>query len=602
MVLKAFKWLALTTGVLIVVLIVNLIWFKPFKINHFFERSMLETALESPQMLSQIRLLESAGIKFHQDDLDDYSIAKGNERYISLNENIKTLQSYDNDSLNESERLSKDILMYFMMDIAEGKKWQFHNYPVNQLFGVQNNFPSFMESGHQVHNLEDAEDYISRLSKVDVQFNQVLEGLKHREKLGVIPPAFVIRKVLEEMQNFLATPVENNILYASLAEKLAKIDTMSKVEKSRILAEAKMVFDSNVRPAYETLINYFEYLQPIATDDDGVWKLPEGDAYYAYQVKHHTTTDMTPEQVREVGLSEVDRIQSEMMTLLNREGYDTGRGFKQAMDQLAGDPRFYYEDSTPGRSNIIKDYKVIIEDINQAMNQWFTIQPEAAVDVQRIPQFKEKTAPGAYYQGPAMDGSKPGVFYANLYDIKATPKYGMRTLAYHEAVPGHHFQITIARELKDVPTFRKLLPFTVYSEGWALYAERLAWEAGFHKNATDNLGRLQAELFRAVRLVVDTGIHYKHWTRKQAINYMLENRAMAESDVISEIERYIVNPGQALAYKTGMMKIMALRKRTEKAMGERFDIREFHDLILKNGSMPLAILEQQVEGYISQKL
>ncbi len=301
-----------------------------------------------------------------------------------------------------------------------------------------------------------------------------------------------------------------------------------------------------------------------------------------------------------MGLSEVARIQSEIMTILKGEGFDTSAGFSQAIETLAADPKFYYEDSDEGRAQILVDYQKILDEINAGLDDAFRIRPKAGMEVVRIPEFKEKTAPGAYYQQPAIDGSRPGRFFANLYDIKATPKYGMRTLAYHEAIPGHHFQVAVAMELEGMPFIRKMAPFTAYTEGWALYSEQVAWELGFQDDPFDNIGRLQAELFRGVRLVVDTGIHEKRWTREQAIEYMKLNTGMAETDVISEIERYIVMPGQATSYKVGMMKILALREKAKSALGEKFNLKDFHDVVLKNGPVPLDVLERLVDKYIAQ--
>ncbi|MGI2257995.1 DUF885 domain-containing protein [Shewanella sp. GXUN23E] len=598
MILKTIKWVLLLALVALSVFIVNLIWFKPFNIDHYFERVFFEFALDSPEMLSQIHILESVGIKYHQDDLDDESMARQEQAFQDLKREIATLNAYDDAGLNPSQRLSKTILLFFLNDMVEGERWQYHNYPLNQLFGVQSGFPSFMESAHQIEELQDARDYVTRMSKVDEKFAQITEGLKHREAMGIIPPTFVIDKVLAEMQAFIDAPVEENILYTSLQEKMLAVPAISEQQRQQMLTQARQVFESDVKPAYQGFIDYYTALRPKSTTDDGVWKLPDGDAFYAYMLKHHTTTDMDAETIHQIGLAEVARIQAEMLQTLARQGMDIQAGFAAAMEQLAADEEFYYPDTDAGREQILTDYATIITEVEAGLDDWFAVKPAASVAVKRIPLFKEKTSPGAYYNAPAMDGSKPGVFYANLYDIKATPKYGMRTLAYHEAIPGHHFQIGIQQELKGVPTFRTMLPFTVYSEGWALYAEQLAWEAGFQSDPLNNLGRLQAELFRAVRLVVDTGIHHKRWTREQAIDYMAANTGMAMSDVVAEIERYIVMPGQATAYKTGMLKLLALRQKAAEQLGDQFDIRDFHNVVLKNGAMPLAILEQQVNAYI----
>jgi uncharacterized protein (DUF885 family) len=332
-----------------------------------------------------------------------------------------------------------------------------------------------------------------------------------------------------------------------------------------------------------------------------VWKLPDGKAYYNYLLRQHTTTNMTADEIHAIGVAEVDRIQSEMLEIFTAEGYDPSLGVKALFDELAKEDRFYYPDTDAGRAQILEDYATIIDEIEAGISSAFNIKPKADIVVKRVPEFSEQTAPGAYYNHPSRDGSRPGTFYANLFNIKATPRYGMRTLAYHEGVPGHHFQIAIQTELQGIPEFRKESGFTSYSEGWGLYAERLAWEMGFQTDPYDNLGRLHDELFRAVRLVVDTGIHAKRWTREQAIDYMLANTGTAESDVIAEIERYIVMPGQATAYKVGMMELLRLRDEAQEALGDKFDIRDFHDVILKDGALPLTALRELVLKYIAEK-
>ena len=367
-----------------------------------------------------------------------------------------------------------------------------------------------------------------------------------------------------------------------------------------MLARAEEALGKSVVPAYQALAAYLESLRPKATRNDGVWALPDGDRFYQYAIESNTTTRMGADEIHALGLAEVARIGSEMDRILSDAGYAEGTR-NERMQKLGASPAQRYPDTDAGRAQILADYEAIIKEISAGLDPWFGIKPKAGVVVVRVPTFAEKTAPGAYYNPPPLDGSKPGRFYANLGDVGETLKYGMRTLAYHEAVPGHHLQIAIAQQIEGLPFFRKLVPFTAYLEGWALYAEQLAWEAGFEKNPLDNLGRLQSEMFRAVRLVVDTGLHSKRWTREQAIEYMVANTGMPESAVVVEIERYIVAPGQALAYKVGMLKILELRERAKKALGSRFDIREFHDEVLKSGAMPLSILERVIDAYIARK-
>ncbi len=602
MIKKLFKWFFIL--LLVAILGVSLlVWhtfkFKPLTIDLFFNRAAINFIGDSPETLTSLGFLEQFGIKGHQDDLDDASLAAEQENMAKVKNNLEILRSYADDKLSEEQKLSKDILEYLLAQGVEGEEFQYHDYPVNQLFGIQSNFPSFMDSQHGIKVPRDARDYVTRLTKLKTKFSQVLEGLKHREEKGIIPPRFVIDRVLEEMTDFIEQPMDENILVASLKRKMDEAE-FEQSEKEEILESAREAMRTSIHPAYQSFVDYFTALKPKTTTDDGYWKLPNGEAAYRYALKTFTTTDYTADYIHNLGLKEVARIQADMLAILAGEGFDTSEGFFSAMNALAEDERFYYPDTDEGREQILKDYQKIIDEINAGIDNSFNVRPKSGVEVVRIPEFKEKTSPGAYYQQPSMDGSRPGRFFANLYDIKATPKYGMRTLAYHEAVPGHHFQIAIAQELEGVPIFRKFGLFTAYVEGWALYAEQVAWEQGFQSNPLDNLGRLQAELFRGVRLVVDTGLHAKRWTREQAIDYMVQNTAMAESDVVSEIERYIVMPGQATAYKVGMIKILELREKARSALGDKFDLKAFHDVVLKNGAVPLDILEQIIDEYIAE--
>lgn len=600
---KIMKWFGLTLTVVVLLggaFLAHSWYFKPVNINIFFARSFLKIALESPEMLSSIHVLEQFGINGHNAELDDESIASGTRLFDHMKNSRDILLTYEDEDLSDGDIMSKRIALNLMNMMVELEPYRFHNYPVNQLFGVQNGFPSFMESTHQIHSVSDAEDYISRMSQVGRKFDQVLDGLRHRDQLGILPPQFVVTKVLEEMRDFVATPAEEGILMVSLIDKMKEAD-LPEEDQQRIALAARAEIDNTVYPAYQKLISYFKVLDDKVHENKGVWALPDGDNYYRLAMRLFTTTDYSPDYIHDFGLSEVDRIQAEILEILEAEGWDISQGFYPAISEMADDPKFYYSDSGEGRDQILADYQSILDEVSEGLEPYFDVMPEAGLEVQRIPEFKEKTSPSAYYQPPAMDGSRLGVFYANLYDIKATPRYGMRTLAYHEGVPGHHFQLAIQQQQEDLPFFRRIIPAIAYSEGWALYAERLAWELGFQDDPYDNIGRLQAELFRGVRLVVDTGIHYKRWSREEAIDYMSSNTGMAESDVVVEIERYFVLPGQALAYKVGMTKLLELRDLAKAELGEQFDIRDFHHVVLTNGSVPLDILEDLVKQYIADK-
>jgi uncharacterized protein (DUF885 family) len=600
---KILKYLGILVAVVIVAggLFLAHTWhFKPVNINLFFARTMLQIMLDSPEMLSSLRVLEPLGITGHNAKLDDDSLAAGDRFMAQMKEANRVLLTYEDEDLSEANLMSKRIAATMLGALVEGEKFRFHTFPVNQLFGVQSNFPSFMESTHQVHSVDDAEDYVSRLRAVGVKFDQVLEGLRKREELEIYPPQFVVTKVLEEMRNFIATPVEEGILMTALLDKMQEAE-LPEGEQQRLALEARAAIDETVYPAYGRLIAYFEALDDKVEGNYGAWNLPDGGDYYRLSLKLFTTTDYDPQYIHNLGLKEVDRIQAEILGILAEEGWDVSGGFTAAIDELAESPRFYFSDSGEGREEILAEYEALIDEANASLEPWFDVVPRDPVEVRRVPEFKEKTAPGAYYEPPAMDGSRPGVFYANLFDIKATPRYSMRTLTYHEAIPGHHFQLAIQQEQEDLPFFRRLIPFPAYTEGWGLYSERLAWEMGLLEDPYDNIGRLQAELFRAVRLVVDTGIHAMRWTREEAIEYMLTNTGMAESDVVAEIERYFVIPGQATAYKVGMIKLLELRDYAQRELGDRFDIRKFHNVVLTNGSVPLDILEELIRDYVASE-
>ncbi|MET1253714.1 DUF885 domain-containing protein [Aliikangiella maris] len=602
---RILKWILLFVVFSILsvaVFAVNEWYGKPVLINNFFNRVALKTVFKHPETLSSMHFLEQYGIKAHNAELNDITPEFSRELFDYFSKEHAVLKKYENESLSKNELLSKKIAEYLFELAKQAEPYQFHTYPVNQLSGVQNSFPTFMDAQHQINDVNDAEDYISRLHKLPLKFSQTIEALKHRQENGIVPPKFILQRVVDEISNFTEHSTEQNILYQSLQKKLNNVDSISDKHKQDILLKAKTAITEDVYPAYESLSQYLSALSDKGDDRAGFWKLPDGDKAYQVALKFFTGTDYTPDYIHHVGLNEVARIQQQMMQILSQQGIDTSQGFYTAISTLTSQDRFYYEDSAAGRVQILKDYQKIIDEIDANLGDSFNIKNKAAVQVERIPQFKEKTSPGAYYIPAAVDNSRPGRFSVNLYDVRATPKFGMRTLAYHEAVPGHHFQVSISQELEGVPFFRKLSIFTAYTEGWALYAERLAWELGFLKDPFDNVGRLQDELFRAVRLVVDTGIHAKRWTRQQAIDYMIENTGMAETDITAEVERYIVLPGQACAYKIGMMKILELRAKSQQALGSRFKLSEFHNVILKNGAVPLDILEELVDEYIQTEL
>jgi len=599
--LKAF--LAITAAIVIAaaIFLTNLIWFRPWNLNLFYEKVFAEVIFREPELLSSLGLVEQFGITGHNGKLNDVSPGHQQDVVDRFKRDLAQLRQYPLARQSASQRLSTHVLDRFLERQVEGEKFQWHNYPVNQLFGVQNEFPSFMANTHRLLAPKDCDYYLMRLEALPNKFDQLLQSLKVREEKQILPPRFVVEKVLKEMRDFVAQPVGENILAKSFKERAAKIKELNDGQRADYQARVETAVTARVYPAYRKLIDYFQALLPETTTDDGVWKLPDGDAFYAYTLRENTTTTLKPDEVHHLGLEEIARIENEMRTLLDGNGF-AGKSIRESMIALTGDPRFLYPNDDKGRADALTDYARLITQASERSRQLFLSAPKAKCEVRRVPEFKEATAPGAYYNAGAQDGSRPGIFFANLRDLNEVPKWSMPTLAYHEAIPGHHWQISTAQELKGVPQFRKVIPFTAYAEGWALYCEWLAKQVGWYDgDPFGDLGRLRDELFRAVRLVVDTGIHAKRWTREQAIAYMLDKTGMGEKDVTAEIERYIVMPGQACAYKIGMLKIQELRKRAEVELGNKFDLREFHDALLKNGALPLDVLEEQVDEYVRNK-
>lgn len=603
MIKRIFKWSLAAVAVLTVaaaLLAAQTWYFKPLRFGWFLDRALLRHTLEDPELLTSLRLLEPLGIDGHNARLTDASVKQDERVAQQWQQDLDTLHRYDRAELSPSQQLAYDVMDWYVAGEVEGKRWRYHNYPVNPLFGVQSELPTLMATQQSVANAHEAGQYLERLDGFGIKFGQVLEGLRLREERGIIPPQFVVHKVLEQMRAFVGVPAEQNMLYTAFADKLKTATGISDDQRGEWLAKAGDRITHGVYPAYDQLIAYFERLQPKARSNNGAWAMPEGDAFYAFAVRQSTTSDMTPEELHQLGLAEVARIEAEMDALLREQGYTEG-SVGARMTLLGKEPRFLYTDTDAGRAECLADFQKIIDEISAGMGAAFNHVPAGKVQVRRVPEFKEKTSPQAYYDPAPLDGSRPGTFWVSLRDVGEIKKFAMRTLAYHEAIPGHHFQISIARGLKDVSIVQRVLPFTAYSEGWALYAEHLAQELGYEKDPFDDLGRLRDEQFRAVRLVVDTGMHYKRWTREQAIAYMIDKTGMPEGDVVAEIERYLVWPGQALAYKTGMLKILELRARARAALGERFDLKEFHDQVLMAGALPLGVLEARVDRWIESK-
>jgi len=473
----------------------------------------------------------------------------------------------------------------------------FTPYALWQNGGVAVSIPGILEAQHQITSAADAEGYLQRLSAYARMIDGATTKLKADADKGVIPPDFVINKTRAVLTAFAAPAPADNVLASSFVKKLGDAGI---ADAETLASRAGALVETEIYPAGARAIAALDALRAKATHDAGVWRLPQGEALYAALIRQMTDTDLTAEDIHQIGLAEVDRILAEMDAILGAQGYGDGT-VGERMRKLAGEPRFFYPNTEEGKAQILKDIAAQLAIVDALAPKWFGTLPKYAVEVRAVPAFSQDSAPGGYYDSPALDGSRPGTYWINLRDTAIWPKYAVPTLTYHEAVPGHHFQTAISLG-QDQPLILSVLYSNAFGEGWALYSEALAAEMGLYdSDPFGNLGRLQDELHRAIRLVVDTGMHAKRWSREQAIDYMATTEGAHPLEVESEIERFAVWPGQALGYKMGMLKIEALRKEAEDALGERFDIRAFHDLVLKDGAVPLPVLERSIRNWIAAR-
>ncbi len=590
---------AVSAIVLAAALFVNVWYFKPVTIDAFYASTFVRFALDRPEMLSEMRILP-AWLNFYGNKLDDASPEQDRRDAELVKTRLDMLHRYDRDALDREGRLSYDTLDYFLRIQVEGDPYRLHAFPIQQLDRVQTALPDFMARAHQVTSVAEASDYVARLNAFSRKFDQVLENLELRQRRHVVPPRFVVDKVIAQMQDFIAMSPRENPLYADLKAKLDKVpaERADAAARERLLADAEAAIRASVYPSYRKLIDHFVALRPLAQRNDGAWSLPDGDAYYAWCARRTTTTNLTPAEIHELGLAEVARVTAELDALLRAQGLVEG-SVGTRLARLSQDPAQLFPNTAEGRKALLEKFQAILDDANRGLGHAFDVRPKLGVEVRPVPESSQNGAAVAYYVPGSFDGSRPGIFYANLRDTSAMPRFEMRNYAFHEGIPGHHFQMSIAQELQGVPFFRKVIGFGAFNEGWALYSERLAFELGLEHDPLDSVGRLRWEMLRAVRLAVDTGIHYKRWTREQAIDYMIEKTGKDEAFATSKIERYFVDPGQALAYKVGMEKILTLREKARMALGPKFDLAQFHDKILIHGSLPLVVLERVIDDWIA---
>jgi uncharacterized protein (DUF885 family) len=563
----------------------------------FLDRAFDETAARSPEALTGL------GIKQRYGELDDYSDAdrmRGRELAEAQLRRMKA--EFDPKRLSPAGQLSYRL---FENNVLTGRRnfdWRWHRFLFSTNGSPAGQIPVFLINQHRIDSVADAEAYVSRLRAVERVMNEVRGVVREQARMGVVPPQFVFAPVRADAQKVLTgapfTAGADSSLLADFRKKVGALQTDS-ATKARLIADASAALTGPFRRGYDTFLGTLDEVAPKATSNAGAWRLPQGDRFYANQLRFFTTTDMSADQIHSLGLLEVTRIQGEMEAIKRRVGFNGT--LQQFFAHIKNGQQFKYPNTDAGREQYLKDANVFIAQVMAKAPQYFHVLPRAPLEVRAVEKFREATASVAFYNQPTPDGSRPGIYYVNLADMNQVLKPQIESISYHEGAPGHHFQIARSIELQGVPKFRRFGSYGAYVEGWGLYAERLGREMGFFQDPYSEFGHLSLELWRAVRLVTDTGLHAKRWTREQAIRYFQENSLLSERDIVKEVERYINNPGQATSYKIGQLKIVELRRRAEQALGNRFDIRDFHEVVLGNGSLPLDVLDQQVNAYIASK-
>jgi uncharacterized protein (DUF885 family) len=567
------------------------------RLAEFFQQSFDDDVANSPVWQSYL------GIKDDYDKWDDMSDAAAQAEIDNITLRIAQAKQFDISQLNAQEQLSLKIYQQDIQRQLANDAFRHHTYIMHQFRAAHTFVPSFLINIHRISDVSDADAYIQRLHGVDSMFDQVIDQLRIREKLGVYPPKWAYDQMIQASHNVISgTPftesATDSTIYADFVQKITALG-LSNAEQAGYMSKLNTALTHSVQPAYEKLIAELIKQRLLSPEGDGVWRLPEGDKWYQNRLEWFTTTTLNAEEVHQIGIENVERIHNAMRGIMQQVNF-TGT-LPEFFEFMRTDPQFYYPDSDQGREDYMADAKAYIDTMEAKIPEYFGLTPEARMVVKRVEAFREKSAGKAFYQSPAIDGSRPGIYYANLYDMSAMPTYQMEALAYHEGIPGHHMQRAITQELKGIPDFQKYASFTAYTEGWGLYTEELGKDMGFYQDPYSDFGRLAMELWRACRLVVDTGLHAKRWSREEAIEYLVDNTPNARYDAVKAIERYIAMPGQATAYMIGKLKIMDLRDKARTALGDKFDIRGFHDEVLKDGPVPLSLLENKIDAWIAQQ-
>jgi len=567
------------------------------RLNIFLDSAFDARAELDPQLLT------SLGIKRHYDRLNDYTDAHRQRRLALEERQLAEMKAqFVPERLSPAGRLSYRLFEAQVDRDRDAFRWRWHGLPVTNDGSPMGDIPVFLVNNHRVDSVADAEAYVSRLRDVERVMGEIGANLRRQAELGIVPPRFNFAPVRADGRRVLSgapfTDGPDGPLFADFKAKVSRLQ-VDEAEKTRLIEAGREALTGPFRRGYESLLATLDTIEPSATGNNGAWSLPEGEAFYAHRLRQSTTTDLSAEEIHRIGLEQVARLHGEMDRIKREVGF--AGTLQQFFRHVTEGAEYKYPDTPDGRQAYLADARAAIAQTMAAAPRFFSRLPRAPLEVRAVEPFRQDTAAVAFYNRPAPDGSRPGILYVNLADMNQVLRPQVEAIAHHEGAPGHHFQIALAQELPDVPKFRRFGGYGAYTEGWGLYSERLAQEMGAYRDPMSEFGMYSLSLWRAIRLVLDTGIHHHHWTREQAIRYFTENGLLSQRDIVKEVERYFNNPGQAASYMIGQLKILELRDRARNALGDRFDIRAFHAVVLENGAVPLDVLEELVDAWINQR-
>ncbi|SFF52471.1 DUF885 domain-containing protein [Thermoflexibacter ruber] len=597
-----FKYLFWTILLLPTIWLINTVWYKPFDIDDFYERLVIQHGLEQPEEMSRFKFWKKYGIDFYNDELSDISVETSLQRSTRLKRDFEMLRSYKRSKQTPSQVISTDVLDWYLEnEVHQYLLYKDYHYAINHIDGAHLTLPFFMASSHQIKDYADADDYILRMSKFEKYFEQLISKIIAQEDSGLVMPNFIIDNILVQVSDFIREKPQQNILYVDFSKKIDKLPNITPKIKSDLTNQVRNLLETIIYPSYQKLIRTLDEIRENRQkneDNVGIWRFAEGHGYYNFMLRKQTNDEISSEELYQLGLIEIDSLTYQMQLICNQLDFDKTKNVGECLKSLSQDSMFSYQNKT--KEELVKDIKTLVHELEENLSYIFETKPRTKLIIQTVPPFKEKYAPNISYQNFSLDGNSAAISYLNLSKKNNWRKFENRALVCKEILLGRHFPTAIQREASILPTFRRILSFDAFNEGWAYYSLHLAKEYGYFKTPYDQLGMLHLCLVNAVSMVVDIGIHTKKWSREQAIDYFRQHTGLSDTEISYLTDLAIIYPARACSYYTGYQQIISLKEKTQNLLGEKYNNKDFHEILLQNGAVPLNILSKIINSYIER--